>query len=478
MLNCLIVYNQNIVNFPKNIEIKFRNRKLKVHIINNSMLGIRPNLYSVVINGRVYFQDEKIPFVGKPFEYNTKQYQQDLIRFLEKHFSLQKEAGLDKMELLRMYFALNDMENASKVLNQMKTTGNTKMLRLIMPYLREDKQPDEKSRTYDKFVEVCRELDMHSAVLFASEMLETFCTKDLFRIQEDLNRLFMKEEDFKKLELAEDPSYRLFRELSSYLKLRIAEMFFSRGQEKMAATTLVELAKMMCHEKDRGLCVSILRKAFIMLEASAEVFEEVLDDSKSFSFIFRPEEKFYILSKDPIEEVEEMQVEISSHTKIFEFEVEKKVTKDVFTDRICIAVKDKEMREHKIAGVIDDHGMIHQCVSGSIFLENSIKGKGIVLENGKYIKHQFEMEKIEKKTDLILKTVIKSAEGQTGKKDHGVLLKFEFYRGVACNYSFYNSIDYGEHDNVVIATFEKDCKIAEMCVKINDRLYENRKYYL
>ncbi|KAM0681786.1 hypothetical protein GINT2_000303 [Glugoides intestinalis] len=478
MLNCLIVYNQNIVNFPKNIEIKFRNRKLKVHIINNSMLGIRPNLYSVVINGRVYFQDEKIPFIGKPIEYNIKEYQQDLAGFLEKHFSCQKEAGLNKMELLRMYFALNDLGNASKVLSQMKTTGNTKMLKLILPHLKENKEPDENGKVYHTFIEICAELDMNSAVLFASEMLQEFCIKDLFRIEEDLSRLFIKDQGFKKLEVTQEPTYELFRELLSYLKLQIAKRFFARGQEKIAATMFVELAKMMCHPKDRALCVSILRKAFIMLGASADTFEGILDESMGFSFIFRPEEKFYILSTKQDKEIEEMQVNISSYMEIFEFEVEKKVIKGVFTDRICIMVIDKEMKEQKVAGIIDEHGTIHQCVSRSIFPKNSIKGKGIVLENGKYIKHQFEMEKIEMNTNLLLKKIIKLADKQNIKKEQGIVLKFEFYKDLKCNYSFYNSIDYSEEDNVVMATFEKDCKMAELCVKINDRFYENRRYYL
>lgn len=538
MINRLIIRNQNIVDFPQKIKIRFDDRELTVELPKNSLLKIRPHLFCVVINNCATFYEEEMPINESNYKITEEEYKKALLTFLKSYIETKKQKINTKMDLVRLYFAINDVEGAFDVLGQMKCTGNVKMIRFILKNIKSrtinTSQSSDRLRTvndsliyeqttaYKEFIDICKEIDYHSAYVLAFEVLSSFDTQSLFHLYEDLKDIYLEKtlpqsqssELNTKYSTKEHTTY----DLSVFLMVKIAMEFTARNQFKMAGSMLINAAKMVYNTVDRCLVEEMLSLAFVLLDIDQKLFEEALESNDEMMFNLTPVQRFYISSRfkmknqsliadsnfriDPCHDFlnsiirraacqEAYKISIASYTNIFNFDVIKKSMQGVFTDKVKISIKDSKNAGMPVMGVVDMAGTFYQCKENTFYSNVDIEGKCIVLGDGRQVVHEFKMRKIEKNTDLILLDIqtLKGTDikpfnlsedvtSMINEQDGCKMIKFKLKNGKKCNFSFKDSIHQELKDSFLYVFVPIECKQVESTIEINEGIYETRLYFM
>ncbi|ELA42134.1 uncharacterized protein VICG_00775 [Vittaforma corneae ATCC 50505] len=534
MINRLIIRNQNIVELPKQLKIYFDNRELTVEFHKQSLLRIHPHLFCAVIDNCVTFHEEEMAVNEENYRISKEEYEKTLLKFLKCYITTKKQQVDTKMDLVRLYFAINDVKKAFEVLEQMKPTGNVKMIRFISKTIESSNIKQSKSRdkvknvmceqkdTHREFIEICKEIDYHSAYILAFEVLSSFDAQSLFRLYDDLKNIYLEKTlpqvQCLKLSIKHSTKEHTMYDLSVFLMIKIAVEFTTRNQLKMAGSMLIKAAKMVYNTIDRYLVEELLSLAFILLNIDQKLFEETLECGDEAEFNLTAAQKFYIGSRFKMESqksvinlnsnmdrchsflnnivqrisnTELCKINIDSYTSIFKLDVVKENIQGVFTDRIKISVKTHKHIDISVMGVVDTAGAFYQCEKNTFSSNNDIEGKYIVLSDGQQIMHEFKMRRIEKTTDIILLDVktlkgseiksLKSFEDINSKIDEQSeyrIIKFEFKVGKRCNYSFKNSIYQEVKDNFLYVFVTVEHRQIESNIEINEGIYETRYYHI
>lgn len=538
MFNKIIIYNQGIVCSFKKLEIVIEKRSILIEIHKNSILKIKPDLYCYISGGNITFQEDKTELI-EVFNYRCEEfnYKENLKNYLEKVYIPEKTQNMtNKMDLLRFNLSINNKEKALKVLRQMQDTGSVKMIKLIFNKFGNIKNDEQRAKNYNNFIEICNEIDIRSAYVFALEVYSTFRTSDLFHLPEDLskisnNSLLINDKNYKPLDVSKvninnldinDESYKSSDvhlskvsninigksvikdesyELSIFLMLKIAIEFVKRDQNKLAGSILIQIAIKTNNLVDRNLQVELLSLSLILMDKYNTQLLDFIFNDKNIGFYLTPAQIFYIKARKTLEkqkygkntiqkilcinqQTDSYNILISSHNNIFNFDVIKNEIRNVFTDKINITVKSKYKGYIPLLGIVDDKEEFYQSLNSmntSIIKSNrDINIRSIILETGEEIKVEYNMKLIHRKNDLILIDILTvDWEGYkhiNNKEGKCRLVKFEFKNGKEFNYSFVNSEYEMVVSNILYVFFNIKMSIVEMNVEIDQEIYETRKY--
>lgn len=461
MINTITIYNQNISVESTKLKVRFDQREVVVELPGKSVLAVRPHLFCAWAGGKIHFdeneievqdrRDEKIrPETGDgktigdddsetpsddnnptirtpPRVVSVEMYKKELLLFLHRYIETKEYSSRSKMDLVRLYFSVNDLERASAVLSQMKRSPNVRMLQFILKtckaHTREDEDADfvnllgwQESR-YRRFVKICRELDGHTAYIFGLETLHVFNSRHLIHMSADLEKIFYTSGDVLSVEHA--VSKDVLYGLSMLLMSRVAAEFVSRGHLRMAAGMLVKMAARPAVD-DRHLAEELLSLAFGLLETPWILFEEMLD-CENWLFLTAAQ-KFSIRSRFRMEDETEhsgdwrriytaasrqhhrrrYRVEVSSGTSIFKFGIDRHPIQGVFTDTIKVTVKTQENKEMRIMGVVDREGTFYAADRNRIAATGDFHGDLIILQDGEQVEHAFEMLQLKRGSSIEL----------------------------------------------------------------------------
>jgi hypothetical protein len=514
MLNKLIICNQGPAGIGNSLELRIKGRILTVELHKKSILKIKPDLYCYIVNNKLQFQEYQLNCNYAEIVIQESEYKSHLKEYLENTFIPRKiRDAASKMDLLRTYLTINDKEKAQNVLDQMKCTGNVKMLNLIFKKIQTDKKNAEKSENYNKFIENCNEIDYHSAYIFAFDTIKYFKNEDLFRLPESLEKIYLEKDltDFK-LDVHDQS---ILYDLSVLLMVKIAIEFSKRDCYRLAGAALVLLASKLNNIMNRHMVIELLSLAFTLLNNLNSQFVSCLENDVEFGFHLTPAQLFYIQSRFNIENrklenikakyINEIhqnllknsiytiehkkpyEITISSHCDVFNFNVIKKTIQDAFVDKISIRVVNKDGVPKEILGVIEKNGDFYQANNtgdvGIIYPEMSIDIGFIILKDGQQIKKDFKMNKIIRRRDieLIDVKIVKGEEFESINvlkpqlKYKLVIFKF---KNDKCNYSFADIIYQKEVNGNIQAFFDIDVINMEVNVEIDNEIFESRVYYI
>jgi len=506
MINTILIYNHNIIGVPNRLEVTFEGRKVTTVLVQRSLLGTVPHFFCAFVNGHVLFQEDVISQATGQHTVSRAEYEIRLERFLGRYIDAKRRNAKSKMELLRVYFASNDLGAAQDVLEHMKSCGSARMLSFILNNSGEDASHDHQDDRYSRFLDICREIDRHSAYIFALELLDAFSTRDLIQLYGDLKLIFPAPADGRVRVCGRQEE--VLYGLEVLLHVRIATELASRGQFRAAGTVLIQMSEILNNTEDIQIVEEILSIAFGLLDSPQGLLDEMIGTWESglhltSAQVFYISSRFLIdpsaMNSDPsmaarnglatmlqvackqTQQCQSYTVSVQSYTDIFEFQAVKTQMKNVFTERVKVVVRDAHGAEPAIMGVLDSEGRFYIAERDIVSPPGDFTGGTVILSDGRQVVDSFRVRKLERKTDIRLIGIEEIERSRLGLELPGESrlkkLTFEFKNGEKCNYSFKDAVFRVEKENVELL-FAHECSEIEAQVEISTGIYERRYYYV
>lgn len=566
MISSLIIYNQNISEIPQTIEIQYENRRVSVHLIKNSIFEIQPHLYCVCVGGKVKFQESKFKDAVGIMKVNTADFKDSLVKFLSKFIPEKLQKIHKKIELVRIYLMLNNLEEALRVLELMKKTPDVRMLKFFIDFkvgnnvtVPKERSKEDEFTIFKEFIDICRELDMHSMLLFVLEFINYFRPEYYFKVDELLtdrtrnndgisifkisnnkgNTIDTNEESkIEKLVTLSLKNTTNFENIVSflviYVRLKISEILIHSGLLGMASLFYSKTALGLFDIKNSDLKNFLLAKSFELCSFGEEWKSQLFDSIQNEEIVHlsfqvqSPIERFYILNRDKIinrvsnetsvpqstdENINHYvlksnltafninkndnhhhrdicnNIKIFGGEEIFIFDVVIKRLENVFDKKVII----ESDEDNLLVGILDDKNIFYPLIPHSntyyLFPNNSITIKKLIFDNGESCSVNFNFEKINKKSDLILIGVLDhSHQSVLDKIDHKTLpllekyigkhkiLIFEYLNNLSCKYFTTTECKTVVIENNIYFILENNLKLFEINIEMYPKVYQKKKF--
>lgn len=487
MINSITICNQGLSEFPDGLTIAYENRHIHISFISgeNSIFRTIPCLYSVIAADLILFQTTRIEEPGSTV--SLEKYTEALVEYLPKYIDLEMRKATTKMDLVRLYFRINDISRAKSLLDGMEDEGDVRMLRFIIRHKFEmvegrlQERPARASRiwefngiandssgmdlqvesgkmhkAFDEFVRICSMIDEHTRFIFACEVLEIFPSDFYFLIEHHAGLTLL--------------------ECSVFIKIQMADVLIRRGKNKIATLMLIQASRSIQHQLDMVLKRSLMKHALeLVTDASwssyfLSIVREVEEEEiKTYGLPVSVQNDTCLLM--PVRQYPAAVFE--SCDEIFQFNVVKTSLDDHFIDQIRVRIPGNCQGRAPIMGVFESEEQFYPVYSSGMWsiltLDSSVRIKKIVLEDGTEICCDKQMHRILKATDVELVDVI---EGPCKR------MCFAFKNGMACK--FYTSEDIGvSMDKAGFCLLvPRATKEVRMTVEIQESIYESRTYGL
>lgn len=490
MINSITIYNQGPSEFPEKLTITYEDRPIHINFLSSesSIFKTVPCLHSVAAGGLVIFQSSEIKEPGS--EISLEKYVEALKKYLPRYIDLEMRKSTSKMDLVRLYFRINDIPRAKSLLGSMENKGDVRMLDFLIrhkfevfkdrfhekfaetakighydsiPTAKKSVDPDSEPtdgkthEMFDEFVCICNTVDEHTRFVFSCEMLGVFPSDFYFLIERHLG--------FASLER------------SVFFKIQMADILIRRSKTRIATLMLIQASRIVQKESDMVLKRSLVKLALELVTDGSwdSYFRTIIgeleeDEIQTYGLPISVQgmvDSFMFLNRIP----SPIAVEFESCSEVFEFKVVKTALKDQFIDQIRILISGGN---YKVMGVYDNEEQFYPAYSGRkcsvLHFDCSVHIRKVVLEDGSEICCDKKMHKIHKTADAELVDI---ASEESCKK-----MCFAFRNGRACR--FYVSADtkISRSETGFCLLVSGETKEVEVLVEIRENIYEKRVYSL
>lgn len=492
MINSLTICNHGPCEFPEEITITYENRPVHIRFISSksSIFKTIPCLHSVVVAGLILFQSSDIK--ESDSKVSLEEYVEALEKYLPRYIDLEMRKSTSKMDLVRLYFRINDIFRAKALLESMENKGDVRMLNFVIRHkfeitkdrfqekltqaakiwkhdsvsitangrINPDLEPIDSKvhEMFDEFVCICSMVDEHTRFVFACEMLEIFPSDFYFLVERHL--------DFTSLER------------SVFFKIQMADILVRRSKARIATLMLVQASRMIQQEHDMVLKRNLMGLALELVTDGSwdDYFRTIVEDLEEDEIqtyglpvsVQSALDSFMLLNRTP----DCIHVEFESCAEIFELKVVKTVLKDRFVDRVKVLISTGSRKATTVMGVYDNEEQFYPAYStGScsiLHLDHNVHIKKVVLEDGTEVSCDRKMHRICRTTDVRLVDI--TSEGACRK------MCFAFRSGKACRFYVSEEIEVSRGADGFCLLVPEEMKKVKLTIEIKENVYESRIY--
>ncbi|KAI5149200.1 hypothetical protein ENBRE01_0761 [Enteropsectra breve] len=133
MFNIVSIYHAGKHSFPLLDTLPVKQYQLKIHFLRTpkSILGIVPQIFSIYIENRVFFDTTEIPLHGDDREISYDAYKSELCVYMEKYLEDMSLFSRDPMDKIRFYFITKNLKKAREEIKESPDGPETSMLKFM-----------------------------------------------------------------------------------------------------------------------------------------------------------------------------------------------------------------------------------------------------------------------------------------------------------------------------------------------------------